>query len=123
MTPQQYLSKLRHLRQRIETQELDADDCNIIGMKDTTCTWGFCGENSRLIQQNGQHCPMDRRLGTNTPTFGCFYECAVFNPADAKRPCTRRTPAVGGTPPTREIALALVDNAIAQAEEKIAQNS
>lgn len=77
MTDKRYIESLKIRRAAIaDGVELVADDCIMIGMKHTTCTWGAHEErNSRR-----HRCPFDQRKTSDLKHDfnGCFYTCRIF---------------------------------------------
>ena len=129
---------LRRFRQRIvDGIELIDDDSTFPGAKHTSCSWGLCeclDESAypdandhtfpvdfltrgrltpRSVSEDGKRCPMDRadrrRDVENgmVGRWGCFYRCRVFRPKPR-----------GAKPPTREEAIKLYDDLIAEREAK-----
>lgn len=131
-----YQDALRRFRQRIvDGTDLETDDSDEIGNKHTHSSWGLCDDSEEMYPDANDHifpadfltrgrltprpvaeadrrCPMDR----NNPSklerqigivgrFGCFYRCRIFRP----RPR-------GSAPPTREEAIKLYDDLIAERE-------
>ena len=105
MTERQTILVLKNLRKIITTYPIEGDDCNITGMKNTTCTWGLCTESPEIYPDPLTHiwpfdflakekrveplppaigfrCPLDRR--STGDLNGCFYCCAFFNSKPSK---------------------------------------
>lgn len=126
-----YQDALRRFRDRIRAGlELFEDDSNEMGNKHTHCSWGLCDDSveaypdpndhifptdfpqrlgARNVSDDGMRCPMDRddrpqdRKNGLTGCWGCFYRCRVFRPKPR-----------GAAKPTREEALKLYDDLIAE---------
>lgn len=113
-----YLKSLKKLRKHVQHAPFNAIDCEDIGSKETTCSWGMCCSDPRVFtdmdqllfdrgtnnsnvapkyRQDHQACPHD----TKRTGGGCFYVCAykdLFN---------KRSPE-----PSRKEALARIDTCI-----------
>ena len=77
MTDKRYIESLKIRRAAIgDGIELVADDCNIIGMKHLTCTWGAHDGRDRRRHR----CPFDmRKTGDLKHDYnGCFHTCRIF---------------------------------------------
>jgi hypothetical protein len=91
---------LRRMRDRIEGGlKLKAWDCDVIGSKDTHCSWGMCSNDVEQWPDKDDHtfpddfeerkrvsprdapggCPLDERtLTPDEDPMSCFYTCLVF---------------------------------------------
>lgn len=143
-----YQDTLRRFRARIAGGlDLDLDDSNFTGDKYTSGSWGLCSCQDikaypdvndhafpdRIVEDmksghgilpsprgppQGATCPFDRGRfkpdKLNPGSQGCFYRCMLFRPVKGTLPSGEREPRL----PTREEALKLYDDLIAEREQK-----
>ena len=119
LSAKQTLQVLENMLKYVEDGgRLTADDCNEMGNKHTSCSWGRCTANKDVYNDPHMHtfpqdfdetgrmspidwykkfpCPFDSR--DKPEEFGCFYHCKIFT--------------IRGGIPTREQAVKIYKSAI-----------
>ena len=131
LSVERVIAALKRIKKAVhDTLKLDGDDCTMVGMKHTECSWGLCNDTPEMWPDAKDHlwpyeflntgrsaplyhgagtCPMDKRRywnkqgKPNESVQGCFYSCRFFG---------------RGPKPKREEYLKMIGERIAELERQ-----